>query len=118
MPRLDINLEELKPWCLYHNVHGCPCDKYKDPLEYGPDVNVSKNVARRSIGNKFKTKFSEKIVRKPSTTSTDQDVALINEGISYDFFVNFFQMVQSNLAIRNFLVTLKLFLNTKCSLFL
>ena len=90
MPRLDINLEELKPWCLFHNVHGCPCDKYKDPLEYGPDVNTSRNVARRSIGNKFKTKFTtEKIVRKPSTT-TDQDVTLMNEGISYDFFGFFF----------------------------
>ena len=89
MPRLDINLDELKPWCLFHNVHGCPCDKYKDPLEYGPDVNTSRNVARRSIGNKFKTKFTtEKIVRKPSTT-TDQDVTLMNEGISYDFFVFF-----------------------------
>lgn len=90
MPRLDINLEDLKPWCLFHNVHGCPCDKYKDPLEYGPDVNTSRNVARRSIGNKFKTKFTtEKIVRKPSTT-TDQDVTLMNEGISYDFFGFFF----------------------------
>ena len=90
MPRLDINMEELKLWCLYHNVHGCPCDKYKDPLEYGPDVNTSRNVARRSIGNKFKTnKNTEKIVRKPSTT--DQDPITMNEGISYDFFVIFFK---------------------------
>ena len=97
MPRLDINLEELKPWCLFHNVHGCPCDKYKDPLEYGPDVNTSRNVARRSIGNKFKTnKNTEKIVRKPSTTSTtDQDSITMNEGISYDFFVIFIQIVLS-----------------------
>ena len=29
MPRLDLNLDELKPWCLFHNVHGCPCEKYK-----------------------------------------------------------------------------------------
>ena len=102
MPRLDINLEELKPWCLFHNVHGCPCDKYKDPLEYGPDVNTSRNVARRSIGNKFKTKFTtEKIVRKPSTT-TDQDVTLMNEGISYDFFVIFFKWY---LLSSRFLIT-------------
>ena len=56
MPRLDLNFEDLKPWCLYHNVHGCPCEKYKDPLEFGPDVNVSRNFAKRTLGNKFKTR--------------------------------------------------------------
>ena len=85
MPRLDLNLEDMKPWCMYHNVHNCPCDKYKDPLEYGPDVNASRNVSKRSIGPRFKTKKNaEKIVRKLSTT--EQDI-MMNEGISHDLFV-------------------------------
>ena len=33
-----------------------------------------------------------------------------------DFLLEFLSKIQSNLVIRNFLVTLKLFLNVKCSL--
>ena len=36
----------------------------------------------------------------------------------FDHIIFIGNLLQSNLAIRNFLVTLKLFLNTKCSLFL
>jgi hypothetical protein len=57
------------------------------------DFPTSRNVAKRSIGNKLKTnKNTEKIVRKPSTTSTtDKDPITMNEGIFYDFFVFFFK---------------------------
>ncbi len=54
MPRLDVP-DETSAWCLFHNVHGCPCSEYRNPLDYGPDVNRSRNVAKRSLGNNFKT---------------------------------------------------------------
>lgn len=38
---------------MFHNQYECPCSKYKSPLEYGPDLNASRNVARRTLGNKF-----------------------------------------------------------------
>ena len=101
MPRLDLNFEDLKPWCLYHNVHGCPCEKYKDPLEFGPDVNVSRNFAKRTLGNKFKTrKNAEKLVRKPSTTASESEVVLINEGIFPIFFSYFLKKYVSCLHLK------------------
>ncbi len=56
MPRLDFDLDSLKVWCMFHNNHNCPCAKYANPLRYAPDVNASRNVAKRSLGNNFKTK--------------------------------------------------------------
>ena len=57
MPMLpDLN-EHVKLWCLYHNQYDCPCHNYKNPLDYGPDINKSRNVARRTLGNNFKSKL-------------------------------------------------------------
>ena len=52
----DLN-DHVKIWCLYHNQYECPCHNYKNPLEYGPDINKSRNVARRSLGSHFKSKL-------------------------------------------------------------
>eukprot|EP00092_Neocalanus_flemingeri_P016630 GFUD01017991.1.p1 GENE.GFUD01017991.1~~GFUD01017991.1.p1 ORF type:complete len:2163 (+),score=717.19 GFUD01017991.1:64-6552(+) len=43
-------------WCMYHCQYSCPCYKYKNPLDYAPDVQTgARNVAKRSLGNKFTT---------------------------------------------------------------
>ena len=55
MPRLDLD-PNIKLWCLYHNQHDCPCFKLKNPLDHGPDLNISRNVAKRTLGSNFKTK--------------------------------------------------------------
>ena len=50
-------------------------------MEYAPDVNVSRNVSKRSLGNTFKTKKNaEKIVRKLSTTLSESEDFAMNEG--------------------------------------
>jgi hypothetical protein len=54
MPRLEVP-EGTKAWCMFHNQHECPCEKYKFPLEFGPDVNASRNVSKRTLGGNFKT---------------------------------------------------------------
>ena len=54
MPRLNLD-PQIKLWCLYHNQHECPCFKLKNPLDFGPDLNKSRNVAKRSLGKNFKT---------------------------------------------------------------
>ena len=61
MPKLDLG--EVKVWCLYHLQHDCPCHQLKNPLDYGPDINKSRNVAKRTLGNNFKTKKLEKTPR-------------------------------------------------------
>ena len=70
MPMLpDLN-EHVKIWCLYHNQYECPCHNYKNPLDYGPDINQSRNVARRSLGNNFKSKLfadDDEIYQKQSS---------------------------------------------------
>jgi len=46
-------------WCMYHCQYSCPCYKYKNPLDYAPDVQSgTRNVAKRSLGNKFTTGVS------------------------------------------------------------
>merc|ERR1719318_1774932 len=43
-------------WCMYHCQYSCPCYKYKNPLDFAPDVESgARNVAKRSLGNKFTT---------------------------------------------------------------
>jgi hypothetical protein len=54
LPRLDLP-ETVQPWCMYHCVHGCPCDKFKNPVDYAPDVGTGRNVAKRTLGGHFKT---------------------------------------------------------------
>ena len=54
MPKLD--LDHVKVWCLFHNQHDCPCHTYKNPTDFAPDLNKSRNVARRTLGNNFVTR--------------------------------------------------------------
>ena len=54
VPRVELPAT-VKPWCMYHCVHSCPCNKFKNPLDHGPDLTASRNVAKRSIGGQFKT---------------------------------------------------------------
>ena len=54
MPKLD--LEHVKVWCLFHNQHDCPCHTYKNPTDFAPDLNKSRNVAKRTLGNNFVTR--------------------------------------------------------------
>ena len=43
-------------WCMYHCQYSCPCYKLRNPLDYGPDRSGSRNMAKRSLGNKFTTR--------------------------------------------------------------
>eukprot|EP00094_Tigriopus_californicus_P002821 TCALIF_02720-PA protein Name:"Similar to sox17a-b Transcription factor Sox-17-alpha-B (Xenopus laevis)" AED:0.27 eAED:0.29 QI:0/0.5/0.4/0.8/0.5/0.8/5/0/1615 len=45
LPRLSLP-SSVKHWCMIHCHYNCPCGKYKDPLDYGPDVNVRKMVSK------------------------------------------------------------------------
>ena len=54
VPRLDLPTS-VRVWCIFHCTYNCPCDKYKDPLDFGPDLSASRNVAKRTIGGHFKT---------------------------------------------------------------
>ena len=27
-------------WCLYHAQYSCPCSKYKNPLDFAPDIET------------------------------------------------------------------------------
>ena len=63
----------------------------------------------RSIGDRFYT-TNQNIVDGKVQDLTEDEIA--------DFQEQLENKLQSNLVIRNFLVTLELFLNTKCSLFL
>jgi len=43
-------------WCMYHAQYSCPCYKYKNPLDFGPDVDTgARNMAKRTLGNNFIT---------------------------------------------------------------
>lgn len=64
MPRLDLD-PNIKLWCLFHNQHDCPCFQLKNPLDHGPDLNVSRNVAKRTLGSNFKTKKRLESLSKP-----------------------------------------------------
>ncbi|XP_040563596.1 uncharacterized protein [Lepeophtheirus salmonis] len=50
VPKINLsNLDiSVKPWCMYHCRHSCPCFKFENPLDYAPDLSKSRNVARRS----------------------------------------------------------------------
>ena len=76
MPMLpDLN-EHVKIWCLYHNQYECPCHNYKNPLDYGPDINQSRNVARRSLGSNFKSKLfadDDEIYQKQNSKNTNSE---------------------------------------------
>ena len=75
MPRLDLDVN-IKLWCLYHNQHECPCFKLKNPLEYGPDLNVSRNVAKRSLGGNFKT--TKRLVSPPKASPKPRESVLLD----------------------------------------
>ena len=60
LPRIDLP-ETVQPWCMYHCQHSCPCSKFRNPLDFGPDLTASRNVAKRTLGGNFKTAKRESV---------------------------------------------------------
>ncbi|CAB4060408.1 unnamed protein product [Lepeophtheirus salmonis] len=44
VPKINLsNLDiSVKPWCMYHCRHSCPCFKFENPLDYAPDLSKSR----------------------------------------------------------------------------
>ena len=84
MPKLQLNVTEMKPWCMFHNTHECPCAAYKHPLDYHPDLNASRNVARRTLGKTFKTKFN--------LNREEQEVLAVKQEPEEEMDISEFQM--------------------------
>ena len=67
-------------WCMYHCQYSCPCYKLRNPLDYGPDRSGSRNMAKRSLGNKFTTRRkrsgvgSEEQSRRSRSRSPEENV--------------------------------------------
>ena len=77
---------------MYHCQYSCPCSKLRDPLDYGPDRSASRNVAKRTLGNKFTTmkrrraSSGERVGKPVETSLEDEDVPLLGvEDIDPDF---------------------------------
>jgi len=66
-------------WCMYHGQYSCPCYKYKNPLDYAPDVETgARNVAKRTLGNKFTTGVSRP-TRKRKKSGEKEKVDVIKK---------------------------------------
>jgi len=63
-------------WCMYHCQYSCPCYKYKNPLDYAPDVeSETRNVAKRSLGNKFTTGVTRPVRKRKKSGEKGRVVA-------------------------------------------
>lgn len=74
VPRLKLP-STVKPWCMIHCQYNCPCGRYKDPLDYGPDVNLRKMVSKPK-GPKLKS------------TVFQEDVNIVSEDNQYQHSLN------------------------------
>eukprot|EP00095_Tigriopus_kingsejongensis_P009626 maker-scaffold94_size379870-snap-gene-0.12 protein:Tk09626 transcript:maker-scaffold94_size379870-snap-gene-0.12-mRNA-1 annotation:"hypothetical protein L798_11659" len=53
VPRLTLP-EDVRPWCMIHCAYGCPCGKFKNPLDHGPDQNIKPKATVKRLVNKPK----------------------------------------------------------------
>ena len=56
-------------WCLYHAQYSCPCSKYKNPLDFAPDIETG---ARGFHGKNMKTEGEEKESKRKLKVSDEK----------------------------------------------
>eukprot|EP00090_Calanus_glacialis_P009738 TRINITY_DN18135_c0_g1_i1.p1 TRINITY_DN18135_c0_g1~~TRINITY_DN18135_c0_g1_i1.p1 ORF type:complete len:2159 (-),score=869.91 TRINITY_DN18135_c0_g1_i1:100-6576(-) len=72
LPMVSIPLT-CSVWCMYHCQYSCPCYKFKNPLDYAPDVQTgTRNVAKRTLGNKFSTGVSRPVRKRRKSGEKDK----------------------------------------------
>ena len=56
-------------WCLYHAQYSCPCSKYKNPLDFAPDIETG---ARGFYGKHIQTEAEEKESKRKLKVSDEK----------------------------------------------
>ena len=58
-------------WCMYHAQYSCPCSKYKNPLDFAPDIESSDiSVSRKDVMT------PAKVIRKRSQDDESKQVTV------------------------------------------
>ena len=71
VPKITLpKIESLGMWCMFHSQYNCPCTKFINPLDYGPDISGSRNVAKRSSKKPFKTTPTHSNEPTPPTSTS------------------------------------------------
>ena len=62
-------------WCMYHAQYSCPCNKYKNPLDFAPDIEHGDISVSKADAEKLETVSKKRKVSQDSVESKGKSMA-------------------------------------------